>query len=216
MDKICVFDLDGTVLNTLNSIAYYVNKALEKNGYEAVPTEQIRQFIGHGAKNLITRALEYANAENADIDRILSEYIELYDSDALYLVQPYDGITQMLEWLKKAGVLLGVLSNKPHSSTSDIIEAFFGKDLFFRYEGQRKGVPLKPDPSALLAMLEGFEKENCFYVGDSPGDVLTAKNAGIHSIAVTWGFRTRKELEQAEPEFIAENPLEIADIVLKK
>ena len=214
MDKICVFDLDGTLLNTLDSIAYYVNEALKRHNLGFVPTEQVRQFIGHGARNLLARCLEYVGCTGGDIDGILAEYIELYNSDALYLVKPYDGIMDMLETLKKSGVMLAVLSNKPHSSTTDIIEAFFGKDYFYKYEGQREGVPIKPDPTSTLAMTQGFEKDNCYYVGDSPSDVKTAQNAGVHSIAVTWGFRTKDELAAARPEFIATNPNEIADIVL--
>ena len=214
MEKICVFDLDGTLLNTLDSIAYYVNKALENRGLGFVPTEKIRQFIGHGARNLLLRSLEYTGAENADIDGVLAEYIALYNSDALYLVEPYEGITEMLEKLRKAGVKTAVLSNKPHSSTADIIEAFFGKDYFYRYEGQREGVPIKPDPTSTLAIIDGFNKTGCFYIGDSPSDVKTAQNAGIHSIAVTWGFRTKDELLEANPEYIADTPDDIVATLL--
>ena len=214
MDKICVFDLDGTLLNTLDSIAYYVNKALEKNGYGSVPTEKIRQFIGHGARNLVTRALEYTGAENPDIDRILAEYVELYNSDATYLVNPYEGITEMFAALKNAGVSMAVLSNKPHSSTADIIETVFGTDYFYKCEGQREGVPIKPDPTSTLEIIKGFDKRGCYYIGDSPSDVKTAQNAGVHSIAVTWGFRSKEELSAAQPEFIAEKPSDITDIVL--
>ena len=108
MNKICVFDLDGTLLNTLESIAFFVNKAFENRGLGNVPTDKIRQFVGHGARNLITQSLAYAGGDSADLDDILKEYIALYNSDPTYLIEPYEGICDMLEELKQAGVTLAV------------------------------------------------------------------------------------------------------------
>lgn len=214
-EKICVFDLDGTLLNTLDSIAYYVNKTLCAHGLGSVPTEKVREFIGHGARNLLTRCIGYSGGSAENLDEILAEYVALYDSDATYLVKPYEGIMPLLEKLHKSGVKIAVLSNKPHSSTKDIIEKLFERDLFYKYEGQREGIPIKPDPTSTLAIIKGFDKDCAFYIGDSPSDVKTAQNASVHSIAVTWGFRSRAELLAANPEFIVDTPQEIADIVLR-
>ena len=215
-EKICVFDLDGTLLNTLDSISYYVNKTFEKNGLKSVPTEKVRQFVGHGSRNLIEKCLEYSCGSTGHSDKILAEYVALYNTDATYLVTPYEGITELLSGLFSSGVKLAVLSNKPHSLTTDIVKKLFPAGIFYKCEGQKKDVPIKPDPTSTLAIIKGFDKTSAYYIGDSPGDIKTAKNANVHSIAVTWGFRSRPELLSENPEFIVDTPKKISDIVLKE
>ena len=213
MKKLCIFDLDGTLLNTLDSIAYYVNDTMKHFGLPVIETEKIRTFVGNGAKNLISRSLRY-NGSELDAEKVLSVYIEKYNSDALYLVNPYEGIPELLSKLRENGVTLAVLSNKPHSSTSIMIDKIFGKDLFSVVRGPYNNEKVKPDPAVANEIAKGFEKENCFFIGDSDVDIETGKNALMHTIGVTWGFRDRGVLQNAGAEKIVSKAADIADIVL--
>lgn len=213
MKKLCIFDLDGTLLNTLDSIAYYVNDTMKHFGLPVIETEKIRTFVGNGAKNLISRSLRY-NGSELDAEKVLSVYIEKYNSDALYLVKPYDGIRELLSKLHENGVTLAVLSNKPHSSTSIMIDEIFGKDLFSVVRGPYNNEKVKPDPAVANEIAKGFEKENCFFIGDSDVDIKTGRNALMHTIGVTWGFRDRGVLQNAGAEKIVSKAADIADIVL--
>lgn len=213
MKKLCIFDLDGTLLNTLDSIAYYVNDTMKHFGLPVIETEKIRTFVGNGARNLIDRALRY-NGSELDVEGVLSVYIEKYNSDALYLVKPYDGIRELLSKLHENGVTLAVLSNKPHSSTSIMIDEIFGKDLFSVVRGPYNNEKVKPDPAVANEIAKGFEKENCFFIGDSDVDIKTGRNALMHTIGVTWGFRDRGVLQNAGAEKIVSKAADIADIVL--
>lgn len=213
MKKLCIFDLDGTLLNTLDSIAYYVNDTMKHFGLPVIETEKIRTFVGNGAKNLISRSLRY-NGSELDAEKVLSVYIEKYNSDALYLVKPYEGIPELLSKLRENGVTLAVLSNKPHSSTSIMIDKIFGKDLFSVVRGPYNNEKVKPDPAVANEIAKGFEKENCFFIGDSDVDIKTGRNALMHTIGVTWGFRDRDVLQNAGAEKIVSKAADIADIVL--
>lgn len=213
MKKLCIFDLDGTLLNTLDSIAYYVNDTIKHFGLPVIETEKIRTFVGNGAKNLISRSLRY-NGSELDAEKVLSVYIEKYNSDALYLVKPYDGIRELLSKLHENGVTLAVLSNKPHSSTSIMIDKIFGKDLFSVVRGPYNNEKVKPEPAVANEIAKGFEKENCFFIGDSDVDIKTGRNALMHTIGVTWGFRDRGVLQNAGAEKIVSKAADIADIVL--
>ena len=213
MKKLCIFDLDGTLLNTLDSIAYYVNDTMKHFGLPVIETEKIRTFVGNGAKNLISRSLRY-NGSELDAEKVLSVYIEKYNSDALYLVKPYDGIRELLSKLHENGVTLAVLSNKPHSSTSIMIDEIFGKDLFSVVRGPYNNEKVKPEPAVANEIAKGFEKENCFFIGDSDVDIKTGRNALMNTIGVTWGFRDRGVLQNAGAEKIVSKAADIADIVL--
>lgn len=213
MKKLCIFDLDGTLLNTLDSIAFFVNDTMKHFGLPAVETEKIRTFVGNGARNLIDRALRY-NGSELDVEGVLSVYIEKYNSDALYLVKPYDGIRELLSKLHENGVTLAVLSNKPHSSTSIMIDEIFGKDIFSVVRGPYNNEKVKPDPAVANEIAKGFEKENCFFIGDSDVDIKTGRNALMHTVGVTWGFRDRDVLQNAGAEKIVSKAADIADIVL--
>lgn len=213
MKKLCIFDLDGTLLNTLDSIAYYVNDTMKHFGLPVIETEKIRTFVGNGAKNLISRSLRY-NGSELDTEKVLSVYIEKYNSDALYLVKPYEGIPELLSKLHENGVTLAVLSNKPHSSTSIMIDKIFGKDLFSVVRGPYNNEKVKPEPAVANEIAKGFEKENCFFIGDSDVDIETGKNALMHTVGVTWGFRDRDVLQNAGAEKIVSKAADIADIVL--
>lgn len=215
MVKLCIFDLDGTLLDTLNNITYFVNKAMGRFSLGALEKEKVRQFVGNGARLLIERSLKTQNSD-LPLQTVLNEYMRFYDSDPSYLVKPYDGIIPMLQTLKKSGINVAVLSNKPDSSTKGILNELFGRDFFYAAYGQREGVPKKPDPYAVLDICKGFEKRECVFVGDTDVDIETAKNAGLISIGVSWGFRPYEELEAAGADYIISHPTELADIIIQK
>ena len=143
MERLCIFDLDGTVLNTLDSIAYFVNEALKDYGIEPIEADTIRTFVGSGARNLIMKSLNYRNSE-LDVSEVLKNYMEKYNKDATYLVTPYEGMMELLDILKAHGVKIAVLSNKPHSSTCLILDKIFGKDYFCEVRGSKDDEPKKP------------------------------------------------------------------------
>ena len=200
MIKCCIFDLDGTILDTIVSITHFVNKTLNKYGIESVTVEECKYFAGNGARNLIKRALTSKGVtDEALTEKILADYVEAYDNDPLYLTTVFDGIDGLLSELRARGVKLAVLSNKPDSTVKSIVKDFFG-DAFDVALGGREGVPLKPDPTAALDILSmlGFTPEETAWVGDTSTDIETAKNLkAALSVGVLWGFRKRDELEGA-------------------
>jgi len=214
MIKCCIFDLDGTILDTIGSITYFVNKTLNEYGIESVSVDECKYFAGNGARNLIKRALTSKGVtDEALTEKILADYVVAYDKDPLYLTTVFEGIDGLLSELRARGVKLAVLSNKPDSTVKSIVKDFFG-DAFDVALGGRDGVPLKPDPTAaqdILNML-GFTPEQTAWVGDTSTDIETAKNLkAALSVGVLWGFRKRDELEGAGADIIASS----ADEVLK-
>ena len=156
------------------------------------------------------------NFENIEenFEKVHTMYNKTYDEDYLYLCKPYEGITELIEELKKQQCIVAVLSNKPHSTTVKIIEALFGKGTFTKIYGQREGIPLKPDAQALCSILDELElsKEECVYIGDTKTDMLTGKNANVFTVGGLWGFRDRDELEQYQADVIISSPEELLTI----
>ncbi len=201
MIRCCIFDLDGTLLNTLDTIHYYVNLAMEKAGYPGVSKDDTRRFVGNGAWLLIERAMRSVGEKNeACIARVHTIYNQLYDADPLYLTAPYSGIPEILKTLKDREIKVAVLSNKPHSATEPIVRSFFGEMVDIA-RGGMEGVPLKPDPTAGIMILDSFGVacEECAFIGDTAVDVRMGKAIGARlSIGVSWGFRDREELLDAD------------------
>ncbi len=217
--KCAVFDLDGTLLNTIKTITYYLNFALTKNGLKEVSEEECMSFVGDGVRKLLLRAIE-ARGEYSDglYAGMFEDYNTAYDSEPHYLTEAYRGIREMLAELKARGIRLAVLSNKPHIATLGTIEKFFG-NTFDIVNGGRDGVPLKPDPASLIATIAelGFTPSECVYIGDSDVDMHTAANAGVAlSVGVTWGFRSREVLLSAGAQILVNEPSEICDILFTK
>ncbi len=212
MYKLAVFDLDGTLADTLTTIAYYGNMTLKKFGFIEADKENYKYFAGDGYIKLVERMLKFAGGYNEeDFDEIASFYYNSYDKEPLYLTTPYDGICEMLEYMKESGVKTAVLSNKPHDATVSVVKEIF-KDFEFSYVlGGRKDIPLKPNPAALNMLIEkfGIEKSQCIYVGDTSIDMLTGKNADVCTIGVTWGFRDKDELSESGADLIVDHPSEI-------
>ena len=212
MIKACVFDLDGTLLNTLNTIRYYVNSTIGELGISPITEEECCSFIGNGARHLIDSTLKSKGINSPELlERTLKSYNSRYDSDTLYLTEPYSGIVEMIDRLFEMGVGLAVLSNKPDPTTTDIVSKFFpGK--FAVVHGGRVGVPLKPDPTALLSTVEelGVSVDEVMYIGDTGVDVLTGKSAGVcKTVGVSWGYRSVCELRECGADIILDDPAEI-------
>ena len=216
MFKAIIFDLDGTLLDTVETIAYYGNKALKKFGFCDIESEKYKYLAGNGAKNLVKGMLETVQEYDEEIfEKVFEYYSKEYNKDTLYKTEVYDGINELLSNAKKAGMKLAVLSNKPHDATVDVLGKFFDDNTFDFKFGAREGVPLKPDPTAavMLAEMLGVKEKECLYVGDTDVDMKTGKNAGFYTIGVLWGFRDRKELEENGADTIASHPSEILKLL---
>ncbi len=215
MIKACIFDLDGTVANTLNSIAYFANNALSKSGFPTIDTEKYKILVGDGAKVLVERMLDTIGASRDYYDEVANEYNSKYHADFLYLTEPYEGIVDMLLNLRKMGIKVAIFSNKPHATTVEVAKALFPEGSIDICYGAREGVKLKPDPQGAFEILEelGLKPEECLYIGDTGTDMMTGKGASLYTIGVLWGFRDRKELEENGANAIISHPAEIIDIV---
>lgn len=214
MIKLCIFDMDGTVVNTINTIAYFANGALEKHGLPAIPTERYKILVGDGAKILVKRMLDEINAADADFDSVFKYYNTTYDNDFMYLTEPYKGVINMLQELKRMGIKTAILSNKPDITAKKVSDMLFGSELIDLCYGAREGKALKPDPESVLEIIDlfGAKKEECLYIGDTATDIRTAKNADLFSVGVLWGFRDEKELREAGADVIISDPEEIVSM----
>ena len=214
--KACIFDLDGTLLDTINTIAYYGNNALEAFGYKAIDSEEYKYFAGNGARILIERMLAFSGVtDEAEIQKVLKKYLDEYDSDTRYKTAVFDGINDLLCALRENGLKCAVLSNKPHNATLEVIEYFFGENVFDVVYGQREGYPIKPDPTVAIEIGKEFgaTPDECLYVGDTAIDMETGKGAGYYTIGVLWGFRKRDELLKSGADVIVSHPREIAELL---
>ncbi|MFA7636180.1 MAG: HAD family hydrolase [Monoglobales bacterium] len=216
MFKGIIFDLDGTLLDTIDTIAYYGNLALSKHGFEAIGTAKYKYFAGNGAKHLVKRMLREVDSADEEVFlNVFKDYTNAYNADTLYKTTVYDGIRELISEVKSKGMKLAVLSNKPHEATVDVVDKFFEKGTFDVCHGGREGVPLKPDPAPaiMVARQLGLKNEECIYVGDTDVDMKTGKGAGFYTVGVLWGFRDRQELEESGADLIINYPLEILDIL---
>lgn len=217
MIKLCMLDLDGTVLDTVGTIAYYGNGALEKNGIAPIEKHEYNFLAGRGARVLVRGMLEYRGVYSDELfERVFADYNEAYNKDVTHGTSLFAGLKEVLDALKKRGVKLAILSNKPDFAARTVVEQFYGKGYFDAVAGQREGVPLKPDPTAVAAMMRDFgvTAAECAFVGDTGVDMQTGKNAGILSIGVLWGFRGREELLRDGADALAENPKEFFEYVI--
>lgn len=215
MIKLAVFDLDGTLLNTLGDISGAVNYALEKNGFDTYSETEILGFIGQGMKRLIFDALPEESRHDPEINQqVMSTYAAYYKENICRTTKPYLGIKDMLKWLDENNIKAAVLSNKPHSQTIEIMEVFFPTE-FEIVLGQRKEVPAKPDPTGLIEILEHFNvtPKEMAYIGDSDVDMKTGLKVTPNTIGVTWGFRDRHVLEGAGAKLLADNTDQLVDIL---
>ncbi|MFI3324816.1 MAG: HAD family hydrolase [Clostridia bacterium] len=220
MYKACIFDLDGTLANTLDSIAYFGNAALNFYGYNSIDANEYKNFIGNGADVLIERMLRFngINFTKEEQTKIRNKYDRLYEENPLYLVNPYDGITCLLENLNENKVKVAVLSNKPHDMTTVVAKTLFHDVSFFEVLGQSEKFEKKPSPEAVnyLVSKMNYNKNEVLYIGDSGVDMQTATNAKLNSVGVLWGFRGKQELEENGATFTVNSALELANIILNR
>lgn len=210
--KVCIFDLDGTLARTQESIARPVNMTLAYYGLPEQPVDAFNYYAGDGIKNALKRALIAAGDTGAShLEEGLPMCRRWMQEDPCYHVEPYDHIVWALDELKRRGVKIAVFSNKPHESAVSVVETIFGKGLFDHIQGQTDLIPIKPDPAGVFEILEKFgaEKNECLYFGDTNTDMLTAHNAGVTAVGVTWGFRPRTELEEYRADVIIDSAKEI-------
>lgn len=215
MKPLLIFDLDGTLLDTIGDLAASCNEVLTRHNLPTHPEERYRGFVGNGISKLIERALPEELRQEEFIQSIKREFVEYYSLNIDRYSNYYSGIPELISTLVDRGYNLAVCSNKFHSGTCALIERFFPRVEFVDVVGQREGVPLKPDPTADLEIMAkcGAAAESCWHIGDSAPDIEAAKRAGIKSIGVSWGFRSREELKKAGADYIADTPLEIVKIL---
>lgn len=197
MVECCIFDLDGTLLSTLETITYHLNNTLFANGLEEITIDDTRAFIGNGARKLVSRAVAKSGVSDGEvIDRVLREYNEAYDGDPIPHTDYYPGVCELVDRLFDDGVKLAVVTNKPEITARKLIDHFFpGK--FGIISGGKAGSVLKPDPTETYRVIEllSTRAEKTAFVGDTSVDIMTGKNAGVAlCVGVSWGFRDREEL----------------------
>ena len=213
MKKTVIFDLDGTLLDSIEDIASSMNKVLESLQLPTHKIEDYKHFVGGGVDILVENAL---NNQSKEIkDEVIKRFKIEYDGKLHSKTLPYDGIYELLDELKKLDINLAVLSNKPHEFTVSYVNHFFKNYNFKEIHGQKKDVPKKPDPKAALDIVKCLDSscENTYFIGDTKVDMQTAKSANMKAIGVLWGFRDEKELKEHGADFIVKEPLEIINII---
>lgn len=215
MKKLFIFDLDGTLLDTVVDLGSSCNYILNEEGYPVHPTEAYYGFVGNGIAKLIERALPAERASTTEVERLLPKFREYYNKHKADNTVPYEGIPSILEQLQKNGAMIAVASNKYQLATEELIKRFFPQIRFSVIFGQRDGVPTKPHPAIVenILSITGCKKQETMYIGDSTVDMATAKNAGVESVAVSWGFCKRERLAECTPHHIADNSKQLSDIL---
>lgn len=212
--KLAIFDLDGTILDTLEDLADAMNYALGEHGYPGRTIEEVRRFVGNGIRKLIERAVP-AGLAKEEIDRVHETFSAYYQQHCADKTRPYEGVLQLLERLRAAGCLTAVVSNKADAAVQPLCRRYYN-GLFDYAVGERTGIRRKPDPDSVQEVLRRLQVEaaDAVYIGDSEVDIQTAKNAGLDSIIVTWGFRDRDYLESQGGRRFVDRPEEIEQIIL--
>ena len=218
MIKACIFDLDGTLLNTLDTITYYVNKALQKHNMRSLDSCEVVKCIGHGARYLIEKCMRLVGGYTTPefFEEVFADYKRAYDADTSYLTEAYPGVTELIGRLRLGGVKLGILSNKPEGATRAVAEQFFG-GAFDLVCGALEGYPLKPDPTRLNMMIAelSLDKSEVAYFGDMATDIETGIRAEVGRVfGVGWGFQSGEELKRLGALAVFDNPMEITEVIL--
>ena len=213
--RLALFDMDGTVLDTLQDLADATNAAMRMHGYPTHSVEAVRQFVGNGARVLIEKAVP-AGTDEAKINTVLGDFKEYYGKHSADATKPYDGVLDCLRALRAAGVYTAVVSNKPDFAVKMLAEQYFA-GLFDMAIGDREGVRKKPAPDSVFEVMRamGISPAEAVYVGDSDVDVQTAKNAGIDGIFVDWGFRSAQCLRESGATVIVSDPARITERILQ-
>lgn len=212
MKKAVIFDLDGTLSDTIHSIKYCGDRAVAPFGIGPFTEKQYCYFIGDGAANLVKRALiAGGDTELTHFEEAFKLYKEVFRENCMYKVAPYEGIRELLAALQEKGLKMAVCSNKPHAETINVVETLFGKECFDVLQGQEEGMAIKPSPEGVFRILEklSLKPEDILYLGDTSTDMKTGKSAGAFTVGALWGFRDRAELEENHADAVIAHPLEL-------
>jgi phosphoglycolate phosphatase len=214
--KTIIFDLDGTLIDSIKDIAICCNQVLKKNGYKTHEIKEYNYFAGAGIRQLVKNALP-EGIDESKIDELTDQMKAIYSNAIHENTKPYDGIEKLLKDLKDKEYSLSILSNKPHNATLLYVKSLFSDIEFDEIHGQKEDVPRKPNPIAAINIAKTLNKEpkNIFFVGDTSIDMQTAKNASMVAVGVVWGFRSEDELIKNGADFIAKDSNELWDILTK-
>ena len=215
MKELIIFDLDGTLINSIADLGTATNYALRQNGYPEHELSKFNMLVGNGVSKLIEHALPETERTCKNIERIKKDFKTYYNEHNTDYTTPYEGMPELLKSLQERGVKLAVASNKYQAATTKLVKYYYPDIDFVDICGQKEGVQIKPDPSIVFGILAeaGVRKQNVLYVGDSGVDMETARRACVDSVGVTWGFRTAKELRQFNAGTIIDRPEEILSLI---
>lgn len=216
MIKAIIFDLDGTLSYTLDSISISGNKALESLNMPIYEKDRYKYFCGDGTDELVRRLLQSNGySHNEHFEELKEAYTRYFKEYAEYNVIPYEGMSETIEELKARGLKLCVLSNKPHEQTIQVVEKLYGRNVFDFIQGNTSQIRRKPAPDGAIILREklGIDADECLYVGDTATDMQTGNGAGMHTVGVLWGYRTRDELESNNAEKIIDKPSDILGLI---
>ena len=211
-----IFDLDGTLVNSLDDLADSANAVLRRHGFPVHDVEKYRYFVGNGSRRLIERILPEDRASDPAFMRdFMAEYKECYAAHLLDRTEPYEGIMEMLAELRRRSIPMAVCTNKHQSAAEAIMETLFPRDMFCEIIGDHDGLPRKPDPSKVLHIMKnmGVTGDKTAYFGDTSVDMDTARNAGTFAVGVLWGFRPKKELTEHGADVLLTHPMELFEKV---
>lgn len=211
MKRLVIFDLDGTLLNTIDDLAAAVNHALALHGYPLHAVEKYPDFVGNGIDKLLERALPCEVRTEEEVLKIKRDFVSYYDKYGTSMTRPYEGIKNLLATLQQQGIMLAVASNKYQTAALHIVNHYFGEIKFEAVLGQRDGVPKKPHPAIVNEILSIAQvgADDALYVGDSDVDMITAYSAGVESVGVSWGFRSEENLREAHASHVIHHPDEL-------
>lgn len=218
MTKLVIFDLDGTLLDTVKDLGHATNFALRECGFPERPINDYYKLCGRGIYNLFRGAVPEGKATEDTVKRMAELFLGYYDAHMCDDTLPYPGIIDMLHKITGAGVIPALASNKYQEGAEKLIRHFFGDVKFLKILGQREGQPIKPDPAIVHQIMEerpDIKIDEVMYVGDSDVDMQTGANAAVRTVGVTWGFRSREELEAGKPWKIADNAEELTGFILQ-
>jgi len=216
MIEACIFDLDGTIINTVESLRYSASETLKTFGYPELSEEQTKAFVGNGGRNFIMRALKLnGNESEEDLEKAVAIYKEIFKANCTVGNTAYSGMKGTLHELKGQGMKLAVISNKSQERVEDCISKVYGDDLFDIVWGEREGIPLKPDPTGLMMLADelGVAIDDCMYIGDGDTDMQAGMAAGCVTVGVSWGYRPAEKLKRYDPQFMISRPVDLLTVI---
>ncbi len=215
MIKAILFDLDGTLADSIKDLSTSTNLALEKNGYPTRQRAEFNYFVGDGMPKMIERALPETARDEDTVKKVLADFLAHYSHHYADKTSSYEGVPELVDTLKKQGLIVAVVTNKEQDMANVVVERLYGEGTFDLIFGKQEGLPAKPDPTAtLLAMKQlGVEPQECVFLGDSGVDVLTGVRSGAVPVGELWGYRDEAELLENGAQYIIERPEQLLDVL---